>query len=139
MSRVCILGGPRTGKTTLAKALASDSRASLYATDDLITLGIDWSQQSERIATWFDEPGPWVVEGVAVPRALRKWLAAHATEQTKPCDAIYVLNRPHVELSKGQDAMTKAVKTVWKLVEPELLRRGVEVRNVASVEPVSAT
>jgi len=157
MTRTVIIGGPRTGKTTLAAALGV-GMLDVRSTDDLIKSGIDWSQQSEQISTWFDVPGPWIIEGVAVPRALRKWLARRpdgrccerdhdgdgncdrhprGTERPRPCDIAYVLSRPHVDLTAGQSQMAKAVKTVWSIVLPELLKRGVEVRVVDKIEGVA--
>lgn len=148
MTRICIAGGPRTGKTTLAGKIAADIVtmecdscgwpaaehgcatpilgrviAPVRHTDDLIHLG--WSEASAAAALWFDEPGPWIVEGVAVPRALRKWLASHPAG--KPCDVVYWLEDPHEELTPGQAAMTKGCATVWEEVADELHARGVEI------------
>ncbi len=119
--RVVIAGVPRAGKTTLA----GGSIVPVKSTDDLIDLG--WSQASERASQWFDEPGPWVVEGVACPRALRKWLKR--VPQGKPCDRIVWLDRPYVELTPGQTAMAKGCRTVWAEVKHELIRRGVDVEE----------
>jgi hypothetical protein len=66
-----------------------------------------------------------VHEGVAVPRALRKWLAANPTG--KPADKVIFLGKPWQELSPGQLAMTKGLVTVWKEVVGELVARGVEL------------
>jgi hypothetical protein len=135
MTRICIAGGPRTGKTTLAGALAlggvpMDNRFLAHSvpldvrhTDDLIDLG--WSEASEAAALWFDEPGPWIVEGVAVPRALRKWLAAHP--EGKPCDAVHWLEEPRDLRSKGQIAMGKGCETVWMEIHDALTERGVRI------------
>lgn len=117
--RVAIAGVPRAGKTTLAARFPG---LSLH-TDNLIDLG--WSEASEAAAVWFDERDPFVIEGVAVPRALRKWLAAHP--EGKPCDRLFWLERPLQELSPGQARMAKGCLTVWHEVRPELERRGVEI------------
>ena len=137
--RLCIIGGPKTGKTTLAAELAASpgplavgtagSAFRVRCSDEAMHLG--WSEASAEVALWLDNAGPWIVEGVAVPRALRKWLAAHA--EGKPCDIVLVLTTAHVELSKGQAAMGKGVATVWAEVLPELRRRGVEVMDVEAV------
>lgn len=121
-ARVAIAGGPRCGKTTLASALGV---APVRHTDDLISKG--WSEASAEAATWFDETGPWIIEGVAVPRALRKWLAAHP--DGKPCDIVYWLDTPHTELTKGQRGMLRGCETVWREIVGELERRGVEIRS----------
>jgi adenylate kinase family enzyme len=126
--RLLIAGVPRAGKTTLAKTIVRTLPCSLIvmgprSTDDLIALG--WSAASERVATWFDAPGPWCIEGVAIPRALRKWFATHSAG--RPCDEIRWLGTPRVPLTSGQAAMAKACETVWDEVRPELERRGVRI------------
>ena len=121
--RICIIGGPRTGKTTLASSMSH-----VLHTDDLIGQ-FDWSRVSEFVAQdWLARPGPWVIEGVAAVRALRKWLAANA--EGMPCERIIVLTKPHVELSKGQASMTKGHEKVWQEVRPMLLARGVAVSTL---------
>jgi SPP1 gp7 family putative phage head morphogenesis protein len=117
--RVVIAGGPRSGKTTLAATMGEAKH-----TDDIIDLG--WSEASSAAMTWFDAPGPWVIEGVATARALRKWLDANP--QGKPCDVVFWMPVPHVMLAKGQSTMLKGCEAVWRQVEPELVKRGVEIR-----------
>jgi broad-specificity NMP kinase len=118
--RVAITGGPKTGKTTLAGEAAAH-------TDDAIA-GNDWHQASALAAQWFDDPrADLCVEGVAVPRALRKWLAAHPVG--KPVDEVVVLTQPHERLTPGQRTMGKGHDTVLREIEPELRRRGVTVRR----------
>ncbi len=116
--RIAITGGPGTGKTTLAGPDA-------LHTDDLIAARI-WSEASAQVATWFDGGQPDLcVEGVAVPRALRKWLAVHP--EGKPVDELVVLEHPHERRTPGQRAMAKGHDTVLQEIEPELCRRGVRV------------
>jgi hypothetical protein len=131
MSRILITGGPKTGKTTLSAQLHLLMGAQAAHTDDLIPLG--WSAASEETALWMAQPGPWIIEGVAVPRALRKWLAANPTG--KPADKVIFLGKPWQELSPGQLAMTKGLVTVWKEVVGELVARGVEL--VFDPEPMA--
>lgn len=120
--RLVILGGPKTGKTTLAKSMTLPVKH----TDDVMHLG--WSEASEMVATWFDEPGPWVIEGVACARALRKWLAAN---EGQPCDTIIICTEALVPLTTGQRSMAKGVMTVLAEILPELTRRGVEIQHGA--------
>lgn len=123
--RVCIAGGPNTGKTTLAASYGPNVRH----TDDLIT-SHEWSEASDEVATWFDNEGPWCIEGVAVPRALRKWLRANAADMSRrPCDRVIWLTQPHIPLTKGQATMTKACATVWSEVVPHLRLRGVVIQD----------
>lgn len=107
----------------------------MFHTDDLLSsapIGAlkrreDWSGQSDEVARWFDRPGSWIVEGVTVPRALRKWLAAHPG---KPCDKIIWLTRPKVPRNKGQKAMADGCLTVWREVQFLLHERGVEMEKL---------
>lgn len=111
MTRIAICGGPRTGKTTLAKRIADVGGHTLVSTDDLIPLG--WSEASQAASDRMDEPGPWIIEGVAMSRALRKWREAHPGEPP-PVDKVIRLTTPHVALTKGQAAMAKGEETVWQ-------------------------
>lgn len=119
MTRILITGHPWTGKTEHARSLSPAFRD----TDSTIPLG--WSEGSAEVATWFNAPGPWVICGVAVPRALRKWMAASAG---KPCDSVIVLvNEPFKRLDPGQLTMAKGHDKVWLEVAGELIRRGVRI------------
>jgi hypothetical protein len=108
--RIAITGGPKTGKTTLADRLRPLGRKTFNA-DDLIDLG--WSEASAELAKRVNEhDGPCIVEGVSVPRALRKGMRV---------DAVLWLDKPHVDLKAGQVAMGKGVKTVmseWRQANP---------------------
>ncbi len=119
MTRLVIAGIPKAGKTTHAATFS----CSVMHTDDLIGMG--WSEASEEVARkWLTQPGPWVIEGVASVRALRKALDASAA---KPCDAVLYLSAAHVELNAGQAAMAKGVDKVWREIVPRLKARGVKV------------
>lgn len=115
MTRICITGGPKTGKTTMANRMSLGATPDVRHTDDLIA-SHDWSAASLEASKWFDEPGPWIIEGVAVSRALRKWRDAHPGEPP-PVDRVIRLTKPHVELLKGQATMAKGEATVWAEIE----------------------
>ncbi len=121
MSRILIAGGPRTGKTTYADRIGASAGLVARHTDDLVGR-LDWSECSAEVARWMAEDGPWLIEGVAVPRAIRKWLAAHPGDAA-PADVIVWMPVPIVPRTPGQDAMAKGVETVWREVLPELRRR----------------
>lgn len=118
--KLAIAGVPRAGKTTKGRKVGV-ALGSVRHTDDINDL--EWSKQSETVAGWFSEGG--VVEGMTVPRALRKWLAANP--EGKPVDEVVFMQKPHIELNEGQDRMGKGAKTIMDEITPELRRRGVEV------------
>jgi GTPase SAR1 family protein len=145
MTRIVITGGPRTGKTTLANRLADENGdptgITVAHTDDLIAqcahLGKDaWSEGSRLASEWLNAPGPWIIEGVALARALRKWREAHPGEPPA-VDKVIRLTEPHVALPKGQAAMTKGEETVWREIESWILHAGVPV-EYRSALPASA-
>jgi hypothetical protein len=109
----------------------------LRHTDDLIEqtahLGKDgWSEASRLASEWLDEPGPWIIEGVAMARALRKWREAHPGEPP-PVDRVIRLTAPYETLSKGQAAMAKGEETVW-LEIVEWLLAGVDAGDLEIVD-----
>lgn len=124
MTRIVITGGPRTGKTTLAEMLREHPDVEVFHTDE--TIGLGWSAASEEVATWFDFTDPWIIEGVAAVRALRKWLATHPG---RPCDVVYWLEEPVCERTPGQIAMANGCVTVWFGIVDELRARGVKIET----------
>ncbi len=114
--RILITGAPRTGKTTLANSMGANR-----STDEVMDLG--WSEASLEVSTWFDAPA-YIIEGVAIPRALRKW-KANNPNQSPPVDKIIILTEPFEALNDGQMRMGKGMDTVWREIEPWL--DGVEV------------
>lgn len=123
LDRLVIAGGPQAGKTTLADSIFRDW-LTIHRSDDL--KGYMWSEASLVASTWLDEPGPWICEGVAMPRALRKWLARNPGD-SKPADKILWLGEPVAPRSRGQHAMALGCDTVFRKILPELEQRGVEI------------
>lgn len=115
MKRI-ITGVPRAGKTTAAPGARH--------TDDIISH--DWSADSERVATWFNDPGPWEIEGQSATRALRKYLKQNP--EGKPADEVVFMPNARIPLNPAQERLAKQVRTVFAEIEPELVRRGVRVR-----------
>ena len=131
--RVVLAGGPRTGKSTLAETIGALFGGTVYATDALIE-SHDWSAASAECARWMSAtPGPWIVEGVAAVRALRKWLDANRTGM--PCELVIWMSTSVVTRTPGQESMAKGCATIWngKAGEPgvcaRLLDRGVMVEE----------
>ena len=124
-TRVVVIGAPRAGKTTYADARGQREGVEVRHTDDLIGT-LDWSGVSAHVAsTWFAEPGPWIVEGVAAVRALRKWLRNN--REGMPCDEVVVLEHPWIALTAGQARMAKVCAKVWREIRADLEQRGVLV------------
>lgn len=111
MSIIAITGWSGTGKTTLAEQMAEGafSDYEVRSTDDLIHLG--WSEASEAASHWFDEGGNVIVEGIAVPRALRKWRARNP-DRPPPVEQLIVLRKLHKEIPPGAIAQGKGHDTV---------------------------
>lgn len=124
-ARVVICGAPRAGKTTLAKAIHTHG-AWLYHLDSLVESHA-WSEQSAIAARYLSEPQPYIIEGCAAVRALRKWLRAHDRDATRPCDAIIRMVTPREPLTPGQETLRKGEATIWREIEAELVARGVAI------------
>lgn len=127
-NRIVIVGGPRCGKSTLARLLrearqlptfCGDPRSMVKEPEDNVTYlpeGLHWSDSSQFVADhWLGRPGPFVCEGQVMARALRKYQLGES-----PCDLVVVMTHqlPGVQVSAGQAHMHKAVMTVWREVAP---------------------
>lgn len=119
-SRTVITGGPQTGKTTMAAS--APGSVPIFATDDLIG-EFEWSELSLEVSKRFDRPSPWLIEGVAAVRAVRKWMVNN--EGGTPCDLFVYLEQPVAERTPGQVAMAKGVATIFAGIRDDLLERGV--------------
>jgi hypothetical protein len=125
--RTVILGGPGSGKSTLATELSAGavpvfcgdpaSKAKVLVDGvNYLPEGIPFAGDDGAAAwiagNWFTMPGPWILEGHVMARALRRWARDHYNGV--PCDRIIVLTGQHrADPLKGQLAMGKAVATVW--------------------------
>lgn len=98
-AKVGIAGAPRTGKTTLSKAV----RDRPVIGTDAYKGEMEWSEIPHAMIRDTDQLGAFCIEGVQVGRALRKGL---------PLDCLIYLDRPMVEQSPGQEAMGKGIRTV---------------------------
>jgi len=121
--KVAIAGVPKSGKTTKAKELASEEKIPVMSTDSLIDL--EWSEASLAASYWFDEQGDFIIEGMMVPRALRKWFRNN--KEGKPVDKVIWLGASHVNLTKPQYGMGRGAHTVLVEIAPLLHNRGVVV------------
>lgn len=118
--RTVILGGPKTGKTTLALALSRGPHPMpCRHTDSLIAPGTAFDRQAHFAQPWLATPGPWVIEGCSVAHALRLWLRTHAG-QRPPVDKVILRRTAVTPQTQHQEALHKAVITVWQQIEPEV-------------------
>lgn len=124
--RIAIAGGPLSGKSYLAQRLEQIG-IPVSHTDILIETH-KWGDDSAEVAQWMLERGPWVIEGVTVARALRKFMERFPDR--KPCDLVVWTNSPVVKRSKGQEAMAKGVDTVFTGIRPVLVARNVQILEV---------
>ena len=138
--RIVIVGGPRTGKSWLAREMATkDGSFDRYCGDPqskvkepfggvtYLPEGLAIEDESTRwiVMNWFAKPGPWICEGWCMARALRKYLQVRDEIESYyggglkmkpgPCDRIIVLEnqRDDCDVSPGQRAMHKGVMRVW--------------------------
>lgn len=126
--RAGVIGGPGCGKSTLARALAKRAGCLVLCTDTLEQAGSravqdgtlyapsqftgQWSPLSQWVCDgWLNRQGPWVIEGAALVRALRKWHAAHPGE-LPPLERLHWCKEPLMDLSPGQHTMLSGHDTI---------------------------
>jgi dephospho-CoA kinase len=109
--KIVITGYPNSGKSTLANILVlATGSFNLLQTDKLLETH-DWSDLSAAVSEWFDKPGNWIIEGVAAPRAIRKWRAKHPNAKP-PFDMFIYMRRGFETYRPGQRAMANGMDTV---------------------------
>lgn len=137
--RLFITGGPLSGKSTMAANMSqhvccTDTLEQAMATGRHNPLTVyaperfngRWSELSEWVSdVWMSGTGPIVLEGVAVPRALRKRRKSHPGAPP-PCTELVWLRSAKAPRTPKQSAMTKSHDTVLAEVLadwPELRER----------------
>lgn len=119
-----ITGWSGTGKSRVyGKALADELAVPLLATDAFIPLG--WSEASAHVAGMLTDGVSRVVEGVAVPRVLRKMLAAAPT--IRPCARLVIVTKALRPQTDDQIAQGKGHDKILAGILPALIALGVEI------------
>ena len=135
--RIVIVGGPRTGKSTLARELRLLGFPTLCGDPESkvkeVEVGVEYLPEGLPVSgddgaaqwvadNWFTRPGPWCCEGWVMARALRRWGAfenqIHPRRLAMPCERIIVLRRQYqaAVTKAGQVAQHKGVFTVWDTI-----------------------
>lgn len=123
MKKILIVGGPKTGKSTLADTLGLPVRRA-----DQLVGEKSWGEDSAEVARWMNEPGDMVIEGTSVVRGIRKWMAHHPDTRMEGME-VRRCATPHGYCSDGQSRMGKGVDTIWNQIRPDLVKRGATVRD----------
>lgn len=132
--KIVIVGGPRRGKSTLARNLRLANAIPTYCTDPLSLVkdpepdvtylpeeyADKWSESSQYVADeWLAKlDAPYCLEGVATARALRKYEQSVDGDPVKLSELqVVVLTEARVPgLLQGQESMAKGVDTVWQQI-----------------------
>lgn len=123
--RIIVTGPPQAGKSTLALGLSKVLNIPLLRTDDLKDL--EWSAASEEVAKWLDRDGPWIIEGVTIPRAIRKWRLAYGESGLPPFEKAIVFSRSRGTLEGGQKAMATTVTGLINMYRGWIGERWIEL------------
>jgi len=115
-----IIGGPRTGKTTLGTQLAEAAGVPLQSTDSLKHL--DWEDVTPIVVSWLLDPTPSVVEGVRAIHALRV-IQDHDLVNFR----VILLLLPQVEQTGKQMAMADGILTIYRRIRERIRAHGAEV------------
>jgi hypothetical protein len=128
MRRIVIVGGPRCGKSTMARRLreegvptyCGDPKSLVKQPEEDVIYMPEYKSWSDApnyvVMEWFSQPGPWCCEGVVMARALRKLKQRGWGDVLKGVEVIY-LDFPFTPLTPGQANMSKGIVTVWFEVE----------------------
>ena len=147
--RTVIVGGPLRGKSTLARELrdrsggdvpvyCSDPRSTVrepldgvvYLPEGLPFRG-DHGAAAYVAKAWLTLPGPWIIEGHAMARALARYLRLYP--DMVPCDrVIALLGLPYGVETTSQRRLAKHCETQWRNVAGHAALRGrVQTRGVS--------
>ncbi len=132
-TKILVIGVPRAGKSTIATSLASELDIPLKHIDEWAKT-LAWSETSDKVAEKLETEGPWIMDGVAGVRGLRKWLERNPGK--KPDFMIIWMGEPAIKLTAAQDNMRNGTITIWKSITPELLKREVHIYSRADAKDI---
>lgn len=119
--RVLIVGWPRSGKTTYARDLAQKLGLEHLCTDPQnkcdpgvrgIPNDLEWGESSQFVANHLLGLNA-IVEGVSVPRALRKWREMNPGSPP-PVDKVIWLDPRFEQVTSGHMGMGKGIDQVME-------------------------
>lgn len=135
-NRIVIVGGPSTGKTTLARKIANEwlerhisGAAYTTATDDYIAKSSWEDAPNDILAGWLEIPSfaPAVMEGVQTARVLRRVAKTRPELLSSIADLVVVLTHAFNPLSARQAGMASGIKKIFAEVEPLLTCKVVRI------------
>lgn len=145
--RVVVIGGPRTGKTTYATKLAkqlgahlastgkrTEHEGGLVSTDNYMHKA-NWAELPDRVIADLKDRDSYVLEGTQAARVLRRWLVRDP--ESVKVDKVLVFGRPWVPRTPGQESMAKAVRTIFRDLQPLLQKAGIEIEHMTPPEMTS--
>jgi adenylate kinase family enzyme len=132
-----IMGVPKSGKTTLSAHMEKMTGLTVEHTDEMIG-EFTWSATSREVAKMIQNEGPWIIEGVAAVRGLRKWIDANPGESLKHV-AVFFHYQPRVRYSSQElESMAKGIITIWEEIRADVLLRGAIVFEDGKIAPSPA-
>jgi hypothetical protein len=127
--RIIIVGGPRCGKSTLAReyrargipTFCGDPASKVKDHEDDVTYlpeGLDFAGDSGGAAYisdhWFNAEGPWLCEGHVMARALRRWVEKGRAVPRDWKIIVLASVHPEANATPRQVSMGAGVMTVWE-------------------------
>jgi Fe-S cluster assembly ATPase SufC len=136
VKRYILVGPPRAGKSTYARALrelgiptfCTDPLSLVKDPEDGVTYlneGLAWSDASRFVADyWMTMQSPYCIDGIATVRALRKILDDGTERARSVLNGVIIVKFDrqfeHAVTKEGQRSMAKAIETVWREIAPVL-------------------
>lgn len=124
-----IVGGPRTGKSSLARLIRQRLHIPTYCGDPesavketergvwYLPEGLGFGSEATQyiIDFWLDDPADKVLEGHNMARVIRKWIEQNDAAK-RPWDRVIVFSTQHepAVTMKGQRSLHTGTMSVWR-------------------------